>query len=61
LENETIYSKNPANGYPFITAENYLEAAGLITAMRAGISIESIRRPLEPTHFLVDKFAEGVR
>ncbi len=29
--------------------ENYLEAAGVMTAMRAGISLESVRRPLLPT------------
>lgn len=29
-----------------IAADNYLEAAGIVSAMRAGISIESLRRPL---------------
>ena len=29
-----------------IIADNYLEAAGMISAMRAGVSIESLRRPL---------------
>lgn len=32
-----------------IEVENYLEAAGLLMAMKAGISRESIRRPLKPT------------
>jgi hypothetical protein len=27
-------------------AENYLEAAGLITALRHGINIKSLRRPI---------------
>lgn len=34
----------------FIIAENYLEAAGYIAAMRAGICPESVRRPLKPTY-----------
>jgi hypothetical protein len=29
--------------------DNYLEAAGVLTALRAGISLESVRRPLPPT------------
>jgi len=28
-------------------AENYLEAAGLITALRYGINIKSLRRPID--------------
>ena len=28
-------------------AENYLEAAGLITALRHGINIKSLRRPID--------------
>ena len=32
-----------------ILVENYLEAAGLIMSMQAGVSAESIRRPLEAT------------
>ncbi len=30
----------------FIIAKNYLEVAGIISAKRAGVSIESVRRPL---------------
>ena len=33
----------------FILVENYLEAAGLLMSMRAGILPESVRRPLKPT------------
>ncbi|UYP44492.1 hypothetical protein NEF87_000777 [Candidatus Lokiarchaeum ossiferum] len=33
----------------FIYVENYLEAAGLIMAMRAGIEPSTIRRPIPPT------------
>ncbi len=32
-----------------ILVENYLEAAGVLMAMKAGISLESIKRPLEKT------------
>ena len=39
-----------------IIVENYVEAAGVITAMREGISLESLRRPLEPTR--VEKGSE---
>ena len=28
-------------------AENYVEAAGLITALRHGINIKSLRRPID--------------
>lgn len=34
----------------FILVENYLEAAGLLMSMQAGILPESVRRPLEKTH-----------
>lgn len=33
----------------FIVVENYLEAAGHLAAMAAGISPESVRRPISPT------------
>jgi len=33
----------------FIVVENYLEAAGLISCYKAGITVESIRRPIEST------------
>jgi len=33
----------------FILVDNYLEAAGILMAMRAGISRQSVRRPLAPT------------
>ena len=35
-----------------IIVENYLEAAGVIAAMNAGISLESVRRPLKATEVL---------
>jgi len=33
----------------FICVENYLEAAGLLMAMRAGVHPSSVRRPLKHT------------
>ena len=35
-----------------IEVENYLEAAGVVVAMKSGITIESIRRPLKPTKIM---------
>jgi hypothetical protein len=31
----------------YIVVENYLEAAGMLTALKAGVAIESVRRPLQ--------------
>jgi hypothetical protein len=39
----------------FIFVENYIEAAGLLMVMRAGISVESVRRPLEKTEIIRTK------
>ena len=36
-------------------AENYLEAAGLITALRHGINIKSLRRPINCLKELIDE------
>lgn len=35
----------------FLRVSNYLEAAGALLALRAGVSTESVRRPLAPTSF----------
>jgi len=35
----------------FHKAGNYLEAAGILAALRAGISADSVKRPLQPTKF----------
>lgn len=32
-------------------AENYMEATGIITALKAGISLDTLRRPIRPTRF----------
>lgn len=46
-ENKTVLNNNMPNS--FIIAKNYLEAAGIIAAKMAGISISSVRRPLTGT------------
>ena len=46
-ENKTVLEDRMPKG--FIIAKNYLEAAGIISARRAGITLASIRRPLEKT------------
>lgn len=49
-ENQTILNdKIPDN---FIRAENYLEAVGIIAAKKAGVTISSIKRPLERTKII---------
>ncbi len=47
-ENKTICDFPYGEHCP-IWAKNYLEAAGVISAMKAGITIESVRRPLKET------------
>ncbi len=46
-ENTCVLNLEPASDV--IEVDNYLEAAGVIAAMKAGITLESIRRPLKPT------------
>lgn len=46
-ENKTcLYDKIPRE---FIVVKNYLEAIGYISCMKAGININSVRRPLNDT------------
>lgn len=52
-ENRCVLNQTPVD--KVILVDNYLEAAGLIMAMKAGISKESIRRPLKPTVIINDK------
>lgn len=49
-ENHTAIEIN--GGKPNIFVDNYLEAVGVIMAMKSGVSIESIRRPLSPTEII---------
>ena len=37
--------------------ENYLEAAGVIAALKAGVSVESVRRPISDT-IVIEKDAQ---
>jgi len=46
-ENSTVLHDTMPN--EFIVVENYLEAAGFLMSMRAGVSRESVRRPLLET------------
>lgn len=47
-------------GKLFIT-NNYLEAAGVMTALRAGVSLRSVRRPLAETEVIVESQKECAR
>ena len=47
-ENKTILNDKMPDD--FIVVENYLEAVGVISAKKAGITIESVRRPLGKTN-----------
>jgi len=46
-ENGCVLNQTPSGEVVFV--ENYLEAAGLISCMKAGIMPESVRRPLKET------------
>jgi hypothetical protein len=39
----------------FLMAENYLEAAGLMAALRSGVAADAVRRPLEHTRMSVER------
>ncbi len=58
-ENKNLM-QNTLSELPFkqgnlITVENYLEAAGVLAALRAGVSLQSVRRPLEDTVVVTEK------
>ncbi len=46
-ENKTVLNDKMPDS--FIVVENYLEVAGVISAKKAGVTIQSIRRPIERT------------
>ncbi len=48
-------SELPFGSNGLITVDNYLEAAGVIAAMKAGVSLQSIQRPLAHTVVVADK------
>lgn len=49
-ENQTILDEKPFGKN--IMVNNYLEAAGVICAMKAGVSLESVQRPLSMTNVI---------
>lgn len=52
-ENTTVLNDPMPDDFIFV--ENYLEAAGLLMSMRAGVSRESVRRPLSATKIVNSK------
>ncbi len=52
-ENRTVLNQPMPSSV--IVVKNYLEAAGIISAMKAGVTIESVRRPLRKTIVTGDK------
>ena len=44
-----------AAGKLFI-AENYLEAVGIMTSLKAGVALSAVRRPLEETKVISESF-----
>jgi hypothetical protein len=50
-ENKTV-CEFPYGHHKVIFVKNYLEAAGVISAMRGGITLESIQRPLKHTEVI---------
>jgi hypothetical protein len=49
--------RNRLEGLPFepgklFVVENYWEAAGVMSALKAGVAPAAVRRPLRPTHLL---------
>ncbi len=48
-ENKTVLNNVMSND--FIIVDNYLEAAGIIVARKAGVIVSTLRRPLEKTKY----------
>ena len=51
-ENKTVLDDTYPTYKNLVFVENYLEAAGVISAMKAGVTLESVKRPLEGTHII---------
>lgn len=56
--------KNSLEDYPFqsgklFIVDNYLEAVGVMNALKAGVSVESIRRPLADTRVVHNSDENG--
>ena len=63
-ENKNLM-RNELSSLPFergklYVVENYLEAIGVMSALRSGVSVESVRRPLAPTKVLPELQTELV-
>ena len=54
-ENRSVLDDYEDGDERFLFVDNYIEAAGLLMAMRAGIHPSSVRRPLGPTRVLSGK------
>ena len=50
-ENRSVLHDYKDGDKRFIFVDNYMEAAGLMMAMKAGVHPASVRRPLGPTIF----------
>ncbi len=51
-QNDPIVKGHYYSNVPKLTVATYMEAAGMLLAIRDGISFESLRRPLKPTRVL---------
>ena len=63
VKENTNCMKNRLEDLPFaqgklFVVENYLEAVGVMTALRAGVAVESVRRPLADT-VITEQTVEG--
>ena len=54
-ENSSVLHEYEDGDDRFILVDNYMEAGGLMMAMKAGIHPSSVRRPLGPTTVLSGK------
>jgi len=54
-ENRSVLNEYEDGDKRFIFVENYMEAAGLLMSMRAGVHPSSVRRPVAPTTVLSAK------
>jgi len=51
-------SELPFEKGKFFVAENYLEAVGMMSCLKSGVALSSVRRPLERTKVTVEKAKE---
>ena len=58
--------QNDLRAYPFaggqlIIVENYLEAAGVLGALRAGVALDTVVRPLRDTHAIMNRSQNQIK